>query len=569
MEKIKKHERMYINFTWYFILIGIVNHIVSSSFNSYAITDEYLFRDILYYLLLAGITLLKLVLVNQKFFNPELKPYFFHLLKAIDIFIILYGIEVISLGYWSYILLACLVMITALGKGSKYGLMLVVPAFFFHLAFSAVIYIYSTGLSWYTQNTFFVDLTSIFPFYAVLVFFTLFCGKLHKDMNGSETENRRLMLELEEKYEQIAVAQHEIKQQYEKLKETNAKQEDANKKLTASIAEFYTLHRVTQAISSILDIKGLLRYVNDVILGVMGVKNSTIVLYDERRTKLRVHTTNIKDKAELVILNSNINCQVLKEVLYSGKSMIENLAVSEDYDFIRGRGINSFVCVPLNTKTRKFGLVLIEHKMYDAFDESNVRLLNTIGQQVGIALENAELYQRMQELATTDDLTGIYNRVYFQERLERELARAKNEGYKLALAIFDIDHFKKFNDTFGHLFGDSVLKGITQITKNLIRRRDIFARFGGEEFIILFPHTGINEAKEKVERLRENISRYTIDDGYINTAVTVSFGISSYPDTSLSENDLLRHADDALYEAKSAGRNCVKLAKPVDYRTLQ
>ena len=232
----------------------------------------------------------------------------------------------------------------------------------------------------------------------------------------------------------------------------------------------------------------------------------------KKEKNLKVHTTNIRSRDDLIALNDNINCTILLDVLNNAKPIVENFVDPDEYTFTQGREVNSLICVPLTTKSRKFGLVLIEHKYYSAFDEDNARLLDIIGQQVGIAMENAELYQQMQWLATIDGLTGIYNRLYFQDRLQKEFTSAQQDSYPLSLAIFDIDHFKRFNDTYGHLFGDKVLKSITEMVKTSLRGTDILARFGGEEFIILFPRTNISEAFEKVDALREKISKTYIKD---------------------------------------------------------
>jgi diguanylate cyclase (GGDEF)-like protein len=215
------------------------------------------------------------------------------------------------------------------------------------------------------------------------------------------------------------------------------------------------------------------------------------------------------------------------------------------------------------------GLVLIEHKLANAFDNNNLRLMNLIGRQVGIAMENAALYERMNEIATFDNLTKIYNRLSFQKKLEEEFESAKKNNYPLSLAIFDIDHFKRFNDTYGHLFGDKVLKHIAAVIKNSLRSGDIFARFGGEEFIILFPKTDIKRAAEKVESLRKKLEKTTIKDELVSASVTVSFGISCYPCFASTESELIKTADDALYCAKEAGRNCVKLAVKEECEFIQ
>jgi diguanylate cyclase (GGDEF)-like protein len=477
------------------------------------------------------------------------------------LFTLSFAIIIMDFGIWPYALILLAILVTSLTKGTKTGLVIVGSSFVFHTALTlAAIHFNTGGTGAASPDLLRIALYIIFM-YAALVFFALFCGMIYKDDIESEIENKSLMEQLEEKYLQLENAQEEIKNQYDRLKGTNSKLEETNKKLSESIAEFYTLQQISQAISSILDIKELLKYLNDIILGVMGVNYSTIILYDEKTGRLKVHTSNIVNIGEMATMIDNINCSVLFEAMNRGQHIIENFADPEKYAFISGREVNSLICIPLNTKSRKFGLVLVEHKLSNAFDDENVRLLNIIAKQVGIAMENAELYQRMQELASRDGLTGVYNRQYFQTRLDMELKAAQKENYPLSLAIYDIDHFKRFNDTFGHLFGDKVLKAIVDAVSASLRKNDIIARFGGEEFIILFPRTGLNEAYEKVESLRRMISKHVIKDNLVAASVTVSFGVSCYDECALSEADLLRTADDALYEAKAAGRNCIKVAR--------
>jgi len=125
----------------------------------------------------------------------------------------------------------------------------------------------------------------------------------------------------------------------------------------------------------------------------------------------------------------------------------------------------------------------------------------------------------------------------------------------------DIDHFKRFNDTFGHLFGDKVLKHIAHLMKKSLRSGDIIARYGGEEFVILLPRTSVKEAYDKVERLRNIVAKTTIKDELVEASVTVSFGVSSYPEFANTESELLKTADNALYDAKESGRNCVRIPR--------
>lgn len=375
------------------------------------------------------------------------------------------------------------------------------------------------------------------------------------------SKNKERIAELQEKYLGLNTAYEEKNNDYITLENEIALLKKRNKELLNSVAEYYTLSRVSQAISATLDIKELFKDVNDIIIGVMGVSHSTLLLYDEKKNKLKVSITSVVDNAEFTVLMDNINSFCLQEVIQNQKEIVENNADPGIYTFIKGRNIKSLACIPINTKSRKFGLVLAEHKLVNAFTENNARILSIIGQQVGFAVENAELYRKMQELAITDGLTGIYNRHHFHDRLQKEFRHSIEGEYDLSLLIFDIDNFKRFNDTYGHLFGDKVLKSIVNLLRECIRNTDIFARFGGEEFILLLPRTSMQQACEKAEALREKVSKAVIKDELVSVSVTVSFGVSCFPQTASTENELIRTADDALYEAKNSGRNCVRMAK--------
>lgn len=393
--------------------------------------------------------------------------------------------------------------------------------------------------------------------------FAVYCyilGIVQREHARSQEENQILIDRLADKYVQLDQAKKEIQSHYDKIIQTNEQLEQANNKLTASLAEFYTLQQISQAISSIFDMNELLKFVNDVIIGVMGVFHSTIALCHGPHNHLKVQVSSIFDKKELAVVSDYINSDVLQPSVKEGHSMIDNHVNPDEYPFTRGRNVQSLICVPLIAKGNVLGIVLIEHSIPNAFDNDNVRLLEIISQQVGIAIENARLYQQMHDLATLDGLTGAYNRLYFQDNLQLEFKKAQEGNYDLSLLIFDIDHFKKFNDTHGHLFGDLVLKNIAAFIMKKLRKEDIFARYGGEEFVILMPHTTLEQVVEKAEDIRAGIGSMIISDRVISASVTISIGVSSFPETADSQVSLVKSADDALYEAKHQGRNRVCVA---------
>lgn len=437
------------------------------------------------------------------------------------------------------------------------------------------------GLSWSTQilsqffmsfifrnlaneRLFWNNVFSLLIITSQYILYTIFCyiwGQVHSEYLRSEEEKNSLIDRLGDKYVQLEQAKKEVQTHYDKLRETNDQLEETNNKLSSSIAEFFTLQQISQAITSIVDMNELLKFVNDVIIGVMGAYHSTIALSYGSQNKLKVQVSTIFDKKDLAIVSDYINSEILNPSIYEGRSMINNAVNPEDYPFTRGRNIQSLICVPLLVKGKTVGIVIIEHSIKDAFNDNNVRLLEIITQQVSIAIENARLYQQMHDLATLDGLTGAYNRLYFQDTLEEETENAQEKGYDLSLIIFDIDHFKKFNDTYGHLFGDLVLKSISTNIMKTLRKEDIFARYGGEEFVVLMPHTKLEQAQEKAEELRSSISKLNVTDGIVSASVTVSVGVSSFPESSGRCEELIKTADDALYKAKHDGRNLVRVAQ--------
>jgi diguanylate cyclase (GGDEF)-like protein len=161
-------------------------------------------------------------------------------------------------------------------------------------------------------------------------------------------------------------------------------------------------------------------------------------------------------------------------------------------------------------------------------------------------------------MATTDHLTRAYNRRFFFDVAEKEVKRAVRKQSPLSLLLFDVDKFKAVNDTYGHHHGDEVLIGISSVCSEMLRGEDVFARFGGEEFAVLLPETGIDEATVIAERLRKLVSEHTVSDKGKTISVTISVGVASWQSgKSLDINTLLNQADQAMYHSKASGRNQV------------
>ena len=169
------------------------------------------------------------------------------------------------------------------------------------------------------------------------------------------------------------------------------------------------------------------------------------------------------------------------------------------------------------------------------------------------SLYHEEIYRTM----TTDGLTGANNRRYFTGFLEREMARCQRHGRPLSLVLFDLDHFKLVNDSFGHLTGDEVLREVAKLVREQVRREDCFARYGGEEFAVLLTETNLEAAREFAERLRGRVEAHEFKAGSESIAVTISVGVAAMDKHELEPDAFLAAVDAHLYEAKSAGRNRV------------
>jgi len=176
--------------------------------------------------------------------------------------------------------------------------------------------------------------------------------------------------------------------------------------------------------------------------------------------------------------------------------------------------------------------------------------------QVAIAIQNARLLAEVQRLAITDELTGIYNRRRFFEQAEKEFSRSQRYDHPLSALIADIDHFKQFNDRYGHLTGDQVLREVARLLQESLRDSDVLGRYGGEEFAVLLPVTDARTAERVARRLLRRVADTPIPTEAGELHVQLSVGVAELSPETSSLQELISRADQAMYLAKQAGRNC-------------
>ncbi|WP_166415476.1 diguanylate cyclase [Cochlodiniinecator piscidefendens] len=225
--------------------------------------------------------------------------------------------------------------------------------------------------------------------------------------------------------------------------------------------------------------------------------------------------------------------------------------------------VENYLCIPIIAHGDTVGLMHVRFSSETSanMNESARRFALQCGEHISLAIANVRLRDELHDQSTRDPLTGLYNRRFFLEALRNELSMAERRKQKVGILSFDADKFKAFNDNHGHDAGDMVLRAIGEKLNELFCNGQIPCRFGGEEFTVLLPGTDLEQAKVAGEALRAAVEEVKIRYGSgLLPRVTISVGVSSYPEHGILPQDLLNAADGALYAAKDAGRNCVRVA---------
>jgi diguanylate cyclase (GGDEF)-like protein len=226
-------------------------------------------------------------------------------------------------------------------------------------------------------------------------------------------------------------------------------------------------------------------------------------------------------------------------------------------ELIRPLGFYNLVVVPFYFQGRVTGLIVVANKPKWLTHEDG-RLLSVFANHTSIAVANLRFYQEIQQLAIRDGLTGLYNYRYFRAQIDRTVQLARRYNSPLSLLLLDIDHFKTYNDSYGYLKGDLILKEIAGLLTAHTRSADLVARYGGEEFVILLPEIGSEQAHSVADKIRQVVEEhpFALEAGELPQTLTVSVGVAS-SDGTWSADAIIQRADEALYRAKEAGKNRV------------
>ncbi len=341
-------------------------------------------------------------------------------------------------------------------------------------------------------------------------------------------------------------------------------QADFTHRLLRRGEQFSRLHEASRQLGRDLDREALLRDLPDLLAGLVPFDSFYLAFREEEKEGFALLASRGYDEARMRGFRLEESGEgLLPWVLKEGEAVQFNAAqagaqVPPALEHGVQGGARAFLLVPLLNARRVVGLLKLDRRSA-AFTEQDREVAAILASQLAATLENTRLYEKHRRLATTDGLTGLFNHRTFQERLAVELEKAGGTGSPLSLVLMDIDFFKKFNDTFGHQEGDQVLKRVAALLQGGVRAgKDFACRYGGEEFVVVLPETGLLEAQERAEALRKACADTLVGgSGPQARAITLSMGICTFPLGARDQGGMIQRADEALYKAKQDGRNRV------------
>src|SRR5271155_3919058 len=321
--------------------------------------------------------------------------------------------------------------------------------------------------------------------------------------------------------------------------------------------QLQAINAIAQQTTAVLDLEQLLGRVCELIQGAFQVSHVSLFLREDHDLVLRAHhgtlTPRVPEGGRFPA-----STEPWASILASSTTATETdlcVAPSSTKFFAESA---SRMCIPLVSFGQTLGILALDSANPDAFRDGDLQSLESVADICATAIQNAHYVERVKQLAYLDGLTGIFNRRFFELRILDEIERARRYGSGMAVVMADIDQFKRLNDEFGHVLGDEVLRQVSSLFHQQLRKIDVVCRYGGEEFGILLTQTNAHQAMNIAEKLRKMVAGWQFPG--VPRTVTISAGAAAFPDHGTTRDDLVRAADSALYAAKQAGRNQICLA---------
>lgn len=399
--------------------------------------------------------------------------------------------------------------------------------------------------------------------FILLVIFTTFIianySKVINEYNFQVFAQSRLIEDINQTNEDLRMNQEKVKKSNELLGAQKVKLEQAYKEINSINNEMLIQNEIIKYISSSLDIENLMTLITESVLEGMGLDLCVLVINKTEDNKM-----NYKVRTKYGINEDKEYGKLIADGYYNNylkdsKVYVDNNAQMENYRLPTRSSTGSVLMVPLIKKESQIGMLIVTHAKCEYFT-TNVGFFEGIVAQFLVAIDNANLYAKMEQMAIQDGLTGVYNRGHLTKCFNEYLNSSILNKTSLTVALFDIDKFKKVNDSYGHLFGDVVIKTIASLAKEVAENSNaIVGRYGGEEFVIVFPNKGLQEALGLVQQLHQQIRDTELIHNGESIHINTSIGITSYPETCKNPSELLNRADWAMYYSKQNGRGKITI----------
>jgi diguanylate cyclase (GGDEF)-like protein len=320
--------------------------------------------------------------------------------------------------------------------------------------------------------------------------------------------------------------------------------------------QLQAINAIAQQTTAVLDLEDLLDRVCKLIQDAFRVSHVSLFLREDHDLVLRAHhgtlTPRVPEGGRFPA-----SAEPWASILASSSTAMETDLCSEPTSTKFFAESASRMCIPLVSFGQTLGVLALDSALPDAFRDGDLQSLESVADICATAIQNAHYVERVKQLAYLDGLTGIFNRRFFELRIMEEIERARRYGTGMAVIMADIDQFKRLNDEFGHVLGDEVLRQVSSLFNQQLRKIDVVCRYGGEEFGILLTQTNAHQAMSIAEKLRKMVAGWQFPG--VPRTVTISAGAAAFPEHGTTRDELVRTADAALYAAKQAGRNRVCL----------
>ena len=359
---------------------------------------------------------------------------------------------------------------------------------------------------------------------------------------------------------------NELNTNVTELKEENVK---LNGDLNKAIFEIMALYEFTNILGVSVEYRNMLEQIIDAVQRIFNYDRCCLFIYDE-------DTNELFSRVQRGFPQEIESLKIPLEQFWYGKTLKTGQAILIDdlpREIFQGKldtfrhlellgDTKSFIAIPMTVQSKIIGILLIAKDTVAGFSHENLRLLFIIANEAALLIQNSRLYEQVYYSSITDGLTGVYNHKYFREQIELQVQQAKEYGFNISLALIDIDHFKSFNDTYGHQVGDIVLKEVARLIQETVPSDNLVARYGGEEFAVIMPDTQIDAAIALCENIRNKIANHFFRaEDKAMLKVTVSLGVACFPEhiknLQRMVEELIDLADEYLYYSKDKGRNQV------------